>query len=111
MAYKPITWGERAQFDIREAIPRAGPLPSTSSSTKEQSFPARARKNLRNPVAGTVEGKDGLPSNVAPLVYHAATQESSSRTAKERNVMKRVANYLDDRAQARYVSTSFSSSF
>lgn len=108
MAYKPITFGEKGQFDVDETIAKTQPLHSTSSSTK-QSLPARARKNLRNPVAGTVEGEESLPSNVAPLVYPNASTatEENHNSAKDRNALTRIANYFDDRAQAKYVSPSF----
>ncbi|KAI1322412.1 hypothetical protein F5Y16DRAFT_41407 [Xylariaceae sp. FL0255] len=105
MAYKPITWGETTQFDVDEAVSGAKPSSSASqSTTKEQTLPARARRNLRNPEAGTIEGQENLPSNVAPLVYPDA-RDATSKTDKPatgRNAMTRIANYFDDRAQARY---------
>jgi len=109
MAYNPVPLGEKAQFDADEAILKAQTSASTSLSTNEQSFPTRARKNLRNPVAGTVEGEAGLPTSVAPLVYPGATTatQAGPETATGRNAMKRIANYFDQRAQARYVSCLF----
>ncbi|KAJ9607130.1 hypothetical protein H2200_008202 [Cladophialophora chaetospira] len=103
MTYTPFALGAKEQFDIDEAVSGA---PSPSLSTKEQSFVERARKNLRNPVAGTVEGEERLPPNVAPLVHPAvsAATQDSPRLAKQRNAITRITNYLDDRAQARYVS-------
>ncbi|KEF54375.1 uncharacterized protein A1O9_09541 [Exophiala aquamarina CBS 119918] len=108
MAYKPVTLGEKTQFDVREAMSRARPSSSTSLSTQEQGFPAHARKNLRNPIAGTVKGEESLPSNVAPLVYPSASTASqeSRNSAKERNTITRITKYLDDRAQARYAKES-----
>ena len=110
MAYKPVALGGKAQFDVRDAISRAPPSPSmplsTTTKKQKQSFPARARTNLRNPVAGTVEGEENLPSSVAPLVYpNASTATHASRkSAEERSAITRINNYFDDRAQARYVS-------
>lgn len=111
MAYKPITWGEKTPFDISEALSKTRPSPpSTSLPTKDQSFRTRVQKNLRNPVAGTVEGEEALPSNVASFVYPMATstetQKESGKSAKARNAITRMNDYLDDRAQARYVSTA-----
>lgn len=109
MAYKPVTWGEKTQFDLSEALSKTRPSPSTSLPTKDPGLRTRVRKNLRNPVAGTVEGEVALPSNVAPLVYPIASTEGqqSGKSAKARNAITRMTEYLDDRAQARYVSTAF----
>ena len=106
MAYTPLKVNQNTQLDVDEAMFNAQLPPSTLSSTKEQNFPERARRNLRNPVAGTIEGEESLPSNVAPLVYpnESTTAQESRRPANEKNVIKRVNNYLDNRAQARYVS-------
>jgi hypothetical protein len=65
------------------------------------------RKNLRNPAAGTVEGQESLPANVAELVYPDASsriEETHRSRLKACNAAAEVKNYLDDRAQARYVS-------
>lgn len=106
MAYKPIAFGEKAQFDVAEAIPTDQSVHPTSMSTKEQPLPTRAKKNLRNPVAGTTEGEESLPSNIAPLIHPNSSNAKleSGESAKERNGLNRLANYFDDRASARYVS-------
>jgi hypothetical protein len=107
MAYNPIPLGNTAQIDIDEATANA--LASASSATNEQSLATRARKNLRKPVAGTVEGEAGLPASVAPLVYpDASTATQAGREAPTgRKATTRIASYFDRRAQARYVGSLF----
>lgn len=109
MAYRPGIRAEEQQLKVGEAISRVQPSSSMPSSVGKQNFPALAKRNLRDPVAGVVKQEENLPSNVAELVYPVApTSEQASSSKKKRNAMARITNYLDDRAQARYVSDLFS---
>lgn len=106
MAYKPIPSGQNTRFDTDDATTKTQSSSSTSAPSKEATLSVRARKNLRNPIAGTVEGEESLPSNIAPLIYldDSEVDQDTARPVKERNTFTRITTYLDDRAQARYVS-------
>lgn len=101
MAYNPIATGAKGQLDDAEAINKS----QASSSLSKRSLPGRALKKLRSPVVGTAQGQESLPPNVATLVYPGSTAKSQiPGEPKKKNAMKRLDNYFDQRAQARYVS-------
>lgn len=101
MTYNPIATGEEKPDDIN-TISKS--VPSEQSSGL--AFFDKIKTNLRNPVAGTAKGEENLPSSVAALEYQQrpSTDPTSDDDAKKTKGFGRLNNYLDRRAQARYVS-------
>lgn len=99
MAYDPTGFSDGGDAEEVADLSKAPP------SASERNFPAKAKRRLRNPVTGKT-GEDGLPSNVAPLVYENAEDALrwSGEPGKQRKPLAKLNDYLDRRAQARYVS-------
>ncbi|EXJ69488.1 uncharacterized protein A1O5_07524 [Cladophialophora psammophila CBS 110553] len=104
MSYNPIAMGTKG---VRDADVISNAL-SSSSLTSRQTLTARAKKNLRNPVAATAEGEDSLPPTTARLVYPetSATETRRSPGEPKQKLGDRVNRYFDKRAQARYAKES-----
>lgn len=68
-------------------------------------FPATAKRNFRDPLAGTAQGEESLPDDVAKLVYpdESGEHRSPGKEEKKRKAFTRLNDYFDRRAQARYV--------
>lgn len=104
MSYNPIPLGIAGEAGDADAVSNAI---SSSSPTSKQPFIAKAKKNLRNPVAGTAEGEDNLPTSTAPLIYpetHVGGTSPSQDPKQKQKLGERLNNYFDKRSQARYVS-------
>ena len=97
MSYKPIATDKKAKVD--PALAMLDHEPSSSGS----GFPSKAKRNLRNPLAGVSHGEESLPDSVARLVFPTKSNESEG-TNKKKKVFSKLNNYFDQRAQARYVS-------
>jgi hypothetical protein len=100
MAYNPVAADKKEKVDDTQIVSKLVP-PSSG-----RGLSARAKRNLRDPVAGTAEGEENLPATVAPLVYpdYYVKNRSPGEQEKKRNKITRLNDYFDRRAQARYVS-------
>ncbi|OAP63363.1 hypothetical protein AYL99_02590 [Fonsecaea erecta] len=107
MSYNPIAMGPKKTGDDANGLSKAL---LSSSPTSKQTLGARAKKNLRNPVAATAEGEDNLPACTAPLVYPetaaTGTADSPGEPKPKQKLGDRVNKYFDQRAQARYAKES-----
>ncbi len=99
MSYNPLGTG-KGEAPTSVSADEAQPLSQGQRSTFR-----RAKQNLRNPVSGMVDGEERLPPEVAPLIYVDGSDSNSAGAdpEKKRSAMKRLNNYFDHRAQARYV--------
>ena len=100
-AYDPIAAGDNNSNNIRAVAKSIPPSPSSRPT-----FVDKIKSNLRNPVAETAKGEGGLPTSVAQLDYQhpSAKDQASGDEEKKVQSFSRLNNYLDSRAQARYVS-------
>lgn len=102
MSYNPIALEKKDAPDEVDAVSKA------VSTSPKPAFASRAKRNLRNPVAATVEGEENLPAVTAPLVYLDKTNTDESRSGgnpgEKQKIGDRLNKYFDKRAQARYVS-------
>ncbi|KAB8070022.1 hypothetical protein BDV29DRAFT_181698 [Aspergillus leporis] len=102
MAYNPVAADKKEKVDDTQIVSKLVP-PSSG-----RGLSARAKRNLRDPVAGTAEGEENLPATVAPLVYpdYYVKNRSPGEQEKKRNKITRLNDYFDRRAQARYATES-----
>ncbi|KIW19491.1 hypothetical protein PV08_00063 [Exophiala spinifera] len=104
MCYNPIALEKKDAPEEIDAVSKA------ISPSLKPSFGGRARRNLRDPVAATVEGEENLPANTAPLVYLEKTESedphSDANSREKQNIGDRLNKYFDKRAQARYAKES-----
>ncbi|KIW48617.1 hypothetical protein, variant [Exophiala oligosperma] len=104
MSYNPIALEKKDAPDEVDAVSKA------VSTSPKPAFASRAKRNLRNPVAATVEGEENLPAVTAPLVYLDKTNTDESRSGgnpgEKQKIGDRLNKYFDKRAQARYAKES-----
>lgn len=102
MCYNPIALEPKDPPGEVDAVSKA------AAPSFKPAFASRAKRNLRNPVAATVEGEENLPANTAPLIYLEKTRTDKARSdadsGEKQRIGDRLNKYSDKRAQARYVS-------
>ncbi|OAL30796.1 hypothetical protein AYO22_01416 [Fonsecaea multimorphosa] len=107
MSYNPIAMGTQSAREDPDALSKAL---LSSSPTSKQKLTARAKKNLRNPIAATAEGEENLPTSTAPLIYPETIGVEKPRSPGEpeqkQKLGDRLNQYFDKRAQARYAKES-----
>ncbi|QGI82561.1 hypothetical protein CEK25_009290 [Fusarium fujikuroi] len=96
MSYSPISTINKERVDPAQAMLK---LESTSATS------SKAKRNLRNPLAGVSHGEEDLPDSVATLIY-PTIERTTPDTDKKRTVFAKLNDYFDQRAQARYASES-----
>ncbi|KAF5700761.1 hypothetical protein FGLOB1_10553 [Fusarium globosum] len=94
MSYSPISTVNKERVDPAQAMLKRESTSTTSS---------KAKRNLRNPLAGVSHGEEDLPDSVATLIY-PTVERTTPNTGKKKTVFAKLNDYFDQRAQARYLT-------